>query len=56
MLFMPKGSRDLYSERNATAVLAVLCLSAFMAITAVLLILDYDRTPNAAVTQDLPSD
>jgi hypothetical protein len=55
-MLVPKGSSDLYSERNATAVLAVLCLSAFMAITAVLLILGYDRAPNAAVTQELPSD
>jgi hypothetical protein len=42
-MIVPKGSRDLsrdlYGEHNATAVLAVLCLAAFMAFTAMLLIL-----------------
>ena len=55
-MIVPKGSRDLYGEHNATAVLAVLCLSAFMAFTAMLLILSYDRAPDAAATQELHSD
>ena len=59
-MIVPKGSRDLsrdlYGEHNATAVLAVLCLAAFMAFTAMLLILGYDRASDPAVTQELPSD
>ena len=55
-MLVPKGSPDLHTERNTTAVLAVLCLSAFMAFTAVLLILSYDRVPDATVTEEVPSD
>jgi hypothetical protein len=54
-MLMLKGSQDLYMLRNAAAVLAVLCLSAFMAFTAVLLILSYDGTA-VPLTQELPSD
>jgi hypothetical protein len=57
-MLMPKGSQDLYVERNATTVLAILALATFMALTAMLLILNYDRVPEAAAkhpaTQDLP--
>jgi hypothetical protein len=59
-MLMPKGSQDLYVERNATTVLAVLALASFMALTAMLLILNYDRFPDAPVkpplAQDLPSN
>jgi hypothetical protein len=49
-MLLPKGSRDVYVERNATAVLAILALSSFMALTAVLMILNYDQTPDVPAT------
>jgi hypothetical protein len=57
-MLVPQNSQELYVERNATAALAILALAAFMDFTAVLLILDYDRVPEAQEppTQELPSN
>ena len=57
-MLVPQNSQELYVERNATAALAILALAAFMAFTAVLLILDYDHVPEAQEppTQELPSN
>jgi hypothetical protein len=57
-MLVPKNSQELYVERNATAALAILALATFMAFTAVLLILDYNRVPEAQKppTQELPSN
>ncbi len=57
-MLVPKNSQELYVERNATAALAILALATFMAFTAVLLILDYDRVPEAQKppAQELPSN
>ena len=59
-MFTPKGSQDLYVERNATTVLAILALATFMALIAMLLILNNDRVADApaksAATLELPSN
>jgi hypothetical protein len=59
-MLVPKESQDLYVGRNATAVLAILTLASFMALTAMLLILSYDRFPDAPGTApsalELPSN
>lgn len=57
-MLVPKNSQELYVERNATAALAILALATFMAFTAVLLILDYNRGSEAQKppTQELPSN
>jgi hypothetical protein len=54
-MLVPKGSQELYVERNATAVLAVLALSSFMALTAMLMILSYDQAPDVLAAQGCPN-
>ena len=59
-MLMPNRSQDVYIERNATTVLAILALASFMALAAMLLILNSDRFVDApaktVLTQELPSN
>ena len=59
-MLMPNRSQDVYIEHNATTVLAILALASFMALAAILLILNSDRfvdAPEKTVpTQELPSN
>jgi hypothetical protein len=59
-MLVPNRSQDVHVERNATTALAILTLASFMALTAMLLILHYDRFLDApekpVATQGLPSN